>query len=133
VKSILFATAFAAAISTLAATGCSSSKTDSTPVGTVTVGTYTIDIAQEGDAVAPGATSRFVLKSTAGGKPTGITGWIGIASGEGSAKKEASYDANDGDFDDDVVAPKPIPAGAQFWIEVDTNGHKDVASIAWKK
>ena len=132
-KSNLFAATLTLAVSSLAAMGCSSSKTDSTPVGTLTVGTYTIDIAQEGAAVAPGATSRFVLKSTAGGKPTSITGWIGIASGEGSVKKEASYDANDGDFDDDVVAPKPLPTGAQFWIEVDTNGHKDVASIAWKK
>jgi hypothetical protein len=117
----------------VSANGCSSSTDDETPVGTVTVGAYSIAIHQEGSAVAPGATSRFVMK-TASGQPASITGWIGIASGEGSVKKPAIYDAGDGDFDDDVVAPTPLPAGAQFWIEVvDPSGKKDVGSIAWKK
>ncbi len=111
--------------------GCSSSTDDETPVGTLQVGAYSLDIHQEGAAVAPGATSRFVMKTS--GKPTSITGWIGIASGEGSVKKLAVFDSGDSDFDDDVTAPTPIPAGSQFWVEVDTNGKKDVASIAWKK
>ena len=35
--------------------------------------------------------------------------------------------------DDDVIAPTPIPAGSKFWFEVETNGTKEVGSIAWKK
>ncbi len=120
---------------TLAVAACSSSTAstnDETPVGTLTLGAYTIVIHQEGAAVAPGATSRFVMK-VSGGTPTTVTGWIGLATGEGSAKKVATYDPKDSDFDDDVVAPTPIPAGAQLWVEVDTNGKKDVGAIAWKK
>jgi hypothetical protein len=112
--------------------GCSSSTDDETPVGVITAGVYSVDVHQEGAAVASGVSSRFVMKVT-GGTPTTITGWIGVASGEGSVKKVAVYDSGDGDFDDDVVAPSPIPAGSQFWIEVDTAGKKDVGSIAWKK
>ena len=130
-KSIVLATLFASSV--LLATACSSSSSDATPVGTVHVGAYTIDISQENAGVTPGGTSRFVLKPSAGGKPTGITGWIGVQSGEGSVKKDAVYDPNDGDFDDDVVAPNPIPAGALFWFEVATNEQRDVGSIAWTK
>ena len=113
--------------------GCSSSSTkDETPVGVLQVGPYSLDIHQERDAVAPGATSRFVIKAS-GGTPTSITGWIGMESAAGSAKKLATFDPGDSDYDDDVVAPTPIPPGSKFWVEVDTNGKKDVASIAWKK
>jgi hypothetical protein len=117
----------------LISAGCSSTASDEKPLGSAVVGAYTIDIAQEGSAVAPGAQTRFVLKTTAGGKPTSITGWIGVASGEGSVKKIAVFDEADGDFDDDVVAPTPIPADAKFWFEVDTAGKKDVGSIAYAK
>jgi hypothetical protein len=125
------ATLFALALVT---SGCSSSSTsDEKPLGSVQAGAYTLDIAQEGSAVAPGAQTRFVMKATAGGKPTSITGWIGVASGEGSTKKLATFDQGDGDFDDDVVAPTPIPADAKFWFEIDTAGKKDVGSIAYAK
>jgi len=117
---------------TLVSIGCSSSTKDSTPVGTVPAGAFTFEISQEGAAVAPGATSRFVLKPT-GAKPASVTGWIGVASGEGSTKKDAVYDANDGDFDDDVVAPSPLPAGAMFWFTVTDGAASTTASIAWKK
>ncbi len=122
-------------VSTLAfgASGCGSSTKDETPVGTLVVGAYTLDIHQERDAVAAGATSRFVIK-TSGGMPTTVTGWIGTADATGSVKKAASYDPGDSDWDDDVTAPSPIPAGSKFWVEVtDATGKKDVGSIAWTK
>ena len=116
----------------LSAAGCSSSASDETPVGVMKVGAYSVDVHEEGAAVAPGTKTRFVMKVT-GGTPTSITGWIGIESGEGSKKQLAVYDAKDGDWDDDVVAPTPIPAGSKFWIEVETAGKKEVGSIAWTK
>jgi hypothetical protein len=117
----------------LAASACSSTASDEKPLGTVQTGVYTLDVGQEGSAVAPGVQTRFVMKATAGGKPTSITGWLGVANGEGSVKKLAVFDAADGDFDADVVAPTPIPTDAKFWFELDTNGKKDVGSIAYAK
>ncbi len=117
----------------LISAGCSSTASDESPLGVATAGAYTFDIAQEGSAVAPGVQTRFVMKATAGGQPTSVTGWIGVESGEGSVKKLAVFDSGDGDFDADVVSPTPIPANAKFWFEVDTAGKKDVGSINYLK
>ena len=116
----------------LSSVGCSSSSSDEKEVGTITAGTYSVHVLQEGSAVAAGATTRFILKLTPS-TATSVTGWVGVESGEGSAKKLASYDSGDGDYDDDVVAPTPIPAGAKFWFEIDTAGVKQVGSIDYLK
>lgn len=116
------------------AVGCgSSSSDDATSLGSMQVGTTTLDIEQEGDGVVPGKNARFVLKPTSGDKPTSIVGWIGVESGQGSEKKEAVYDSGDGDYDDDVAVPDPIPAGARFWFTVTVGERSDTASIPWKK
>ncbi len=111
--------------------GCSSTPKEERDLGDVTVGTNTLHIALEGSGVAAGAGSRFVIKATAGTKPTSITGWIGTMEGEGSVKKLSTYDANDGDFDDDVVAPSPIPPGSKYWFQVETDGKTTLGSIAY--
>src|SRR5580765_6372899 len=69
------------------------SSTPSGELGSAQVGSYTFDVAREGNAPGPGVTTRFVLKPTAGGNPTSITGWVGTAGGEGSVKAAAVYDA----------------------------------------
>lgn len=106
--------------------------TASVPVGTAQVGTYTFDISREGDAPGAGVSTRFVLKPTAGGNPTSITGWVGIATGDGSVKSVAVYDAGDGDFDDNVTVPAPMPTGAKFYFDVDTNGDVATGSVDLK-
>ena len=106
--------------------------TSSVPLGSAQVGSYTFDVSREGDAAAPGNSTRFVLKPTAGGNPTSITGWVGTASGDGSVKSVAVYDAGDGDFDDDVTVPSPMPTGAKFFFDVDTNGSVATGSIDLK-
>jgi hypothetical protein len=129
IKSIFAAASCALAFS---AVGCGSSSSNEKEVGTVTAGTYSVHVLQEGSAVAPGATTRFILKLT-GGSATSVTGWVGIESAEGSAKKLAVYDSGDGDYDDDVVAPTPIPGGAKYWFEIDIAGVKQVGSIDYLK
>lgn len=109
-----------------------SSSTPAFTVGTTTAGPYTFDVLREGDAPAAGVTTTMVLKATAGGMPTSITGWIGVASGEGSTKVLAIYDAADGDFDDDVTVPTPMPAGAKYYFEVTTNSAVVTGSIDLK-
>ena len=105
----------ACGISVLAA-ACSS--TPSVELGTAQVGAYTFEISREGDAPTAGVSTRFVVKPTAGGMPTSVTGWVGTATGEGSVKVLAVYDAADGDFDDDVTVPSPLPDGSKFYFDV---------------
>jgi hypothetical protein len=108
------------------------SDTPEVELGSATVGVYTFDVAREGDAPTAGAHTRFVLKSTAGGNPTSVTGWVGVASGEGSVKTPAVFDPADGDYDDDVTVPSPLPSGAKFYFEVSTNGAVQLGSIDMK-
>jgi hypothetical protein len=108
---------------------CAPTKTE---LGTTQVGAYSVHVFIEGNVVAAGAESRMVLKASPG-MPTSITGWLGTASGDGSIKALAVYDSADGDYDDDVMAPSPLPVGAMFWFEMDTSGTKDVGSIAFAK
>ena len=108
------------------------SSTPEVELGSVQVGTYTFDVTREGDAPEAGVTTRFVLKPTAGGNPTSITGWVGTLSGNGSVKAVAVYDAGDGDFDDDVTVPSPMPTGAKFFFDVSTNGSVVTGSVDLK-
>jgi hypothetical protein len=109
---------------------CSSEP--SVDVGDTQVGTFTFHISREGVAPDPGVTTRFVVKPTAGGKPTAITGWVGSATGEGSVKSAAVFDSGDGDFDDDVMVPSPMPPDAKFYFEVTAAGAVMVGSVALK-
>ena len=112
--------------------GCSSSETH-VDIGDVTVGSYTFHIFREGDPVAAGVDTRLVLKPTAGGNPTSITGWIGVESGDGSEKAAADYDSGDGDYDDNLHCPSPLPDGSKFWFQVvDGNGQTLTGSIDYK-
>ncbi len=94
------------------------SSTSAVEMGTAQVGAYTFDISREGDAPGPGVTTRFVVKPTVGGMPTSVTGWVGTATAEGSVKVPAVYDSGDGDFDDDVTVPSPLPDGSKFYFDV---------------
>ena len=111
--------------------GCSS-KDDATVVGDVTAGTQTLHVEREGAEVAAGAKTRFVVKVTAGAKPTSVTGWVGLENAEGSTKYKANYDDGDGDFDDDVTCPSPLPAGSRIWFDVMNGDSKVTTSIAIK-
>jgi hypothetical protein len=114
----------------LTVTACSS--TPSVPMGTSTVATFTFDISREGDPAVAGNVPRFVFKPTAGGNPTAITAWVGLASGEGSEKALAVYDSADGDFDDDVTVPTPMPAGSLLFFDVAVGSVVTTGSIALK-
>ena len=67
----------------LAIPACSSDKTE---IGYSTVGARTFHIFREGPAAAAGVDTTIVMKSTVGGNPDSIVGWVGIESGAGSEK-----------------------------------------------
>jgi hypothetical protein len=123
----LFAICF---VSTVFAACASDSA--SVDLGSSQAGSYSFDVAREGDAPSPGAEIRVVLKATAGGMPTSVTGWVGLASAEGSVKVLAVYDSADGDFDDDVTVPSPLPDGSKFYFDVLTNDTTVTGSVALK-
>ena len=76
--------------------------------------------------------TRFVIVATAGGMPTSIKGWVGGAEAEDATKTLAVFDPADGDFDDDITVPTPMPANAMFWFDVDTSGVVVTGSVALK-
>ncbi|HEX7663899.1 MAG TPA: hypothetical protein VF407_05305 [Polyangiaceae bacterium] len=129
VRSTLVASISVVAVAAFAS-GCGSSK-DTRDLGDVTVGANTVHVSIEGDGVTAGGVTQFVVKPTAGPKPDGVTGWVGTADATGSEKKDGVYDPNDGDFDDDVTAPNPIPAGSMYYFTVTTAGVATTASIAY--
>ncbi|MEO8554188.1 MAG: hypothetical protein ABI678_29635 [Kofleriaceae bacterium] len=108
---------------------CSTSATD---IGDAQVNGQTIHVAREGDMPAAGVTTTIVFKATTGTKPDAIKGWVGLAEVEASAKVAAVYDANDGDFDDDITCPTPLPAGSKIWFDVTTGETTTTASVEIK-
>ncbi|HUS27901.1 MAG TPA: hypothetical protein VMZ53_05315 [Kofleriaceae bacterium] len=109
--------------------GCAA---DSTDMGSVTISTYSLHVAREGDGAVAGAMPRFVIKPTSGGNPTSIKAWVGLEAIDATGKFLAAYDSADGDFDADVTVPTPLPTGAQLWLDVETTGTTTTGSIALK-
>ena len=103
--------------------------TSAVTLGTTIVGPYTFDVEYEGPAPAAGVTTNMVLKPTAGGMPTSIESWIGVADADASMKKPGVYDSNDGDYDTDFTIEDPLPADAKYYFDVNTNGTVVTGSI----
>ncbi len=112
-----------------AAAACGSNATD---IGDVTVGTQSYHVEREGAEPAAGVSTQLVFKPNDGVKPDSIYGWVGLADVEDSAKVLAVYDPNDGDFDDDVTCPSPLPAGSLIYFDVTKDGVTNTGSIAIK-
>jgi hypothetical protein len=114
----------------LVGVGC---KTPATDIGDVTVGSASYHISREGDAVAAGVSTDLVVKPAAGDtKPDSVVGWIGLADAADSTKVTGTFDPNDGDFDNDLTCPSPLPAGSQFWFTVTVAGVPATGSIDYK-
>lgn len=108
------------------------SSTSATDIGDVTVNGQTIHVAREGDMPAAGVSTQLVFKPMSGAKPDSIVGWVGLAEADASTKVTAVYDSGDGDFDDDITCPTPLPAGSMIWFTVTSGATVTTASIAIK-
>jgi hypothetical protein len=75
-------------------------------------------VSREGDMPAAGVSTQLVVKAMSGTKPDSVVGWVGTADAPASAKVAASYDPNDGDFDDDITCPSPMPEGAKIYFDI---------------
>jgi hypothetical protein len=99
-------------------------------LGEVTLGGVVLVVTLHGDAV-PGKESEvtFVAKGAA---PKGvIRGWIGSENGKGSVKGKA-HSEDDG-MCIHCEVPKPLPADAKVWLELDADGTKTAVSLALPK
>jgi len=97
--------------------GCTS--TSATDIGDATIASgQTFHISREGDMPAAGVSTQLVLKPMTGVKPDSVMGWVGTADAPASAKVAAKYDSNDGDFDDDITCPSPLPEGAKIYFDI---------------
>lgn len=97
--------------------GCTS--TSATDIGDATMSNGQVfHISREGDMPAAGVSTQLVLKPMSGAKPDSVMGWVGVADAPASAKVAATYDPNDGDFDDDVTCPSPLPEGSKIYFDV---------------
>ena len=97
--------------------GCTS--TSATDIGDATMANGQVfHISREGDMPAAGVMTQLVVKPMSGAKPDSVVGWVGVADAPASAKVAATYDSNDGDFDDDITCPSPLPEGSKIYFDI---------------
>lgn len=92
--------------------------------GTTTIGGVKFEkITQEG-AIEAGHEGAFDVVIAEGQKPPkALRAWIGTESAEGSTKTKLEKEPNR-HYHSHVETPDPIPAGAQYWLEVEPEGGK---------
>jgi hypothetical protein len=99
-------------------------------LGEVTLNGTTFTVELEGHLKA--GEECEVKLTPKGAIPAGVLrGWIGDESGKGSVKGKAHNE--DGALCVHAEAPKPIPADAKIWLELDVDGNKSKASLALPK
>lgn len=100
------------------------------PIGEITLNGTVFTVALESE-VKEGEEVEIKL-TPKGALPKGtVRGWIGAENGKGSAKSKAHDE--DGGLCVHAEAPKPIPADAKIWIEIDVDGNKAKAGVALPK
>ena len=114
------------ALCVVAGAACSDSATD---IGDATVNGQMFHVSREGPMPAAGVSTQLVFKAMDGSKPDSIMAWVGVANVELSQKVLAVYDPGDGDFDDDVICPSPLPAGAKIWFDVTVGATTTTGSV----
>ncbi len=99
-------------------------------VGEATLNGVAFTVSLIGD-VHPG--EEVEIKLTPKGElPAGVVrGWIGIESGKGSVKGKSHKE--EGDLCVHAEVPKPIPADAKVWVEIDVDGNKSKVSLGLPK
>ncbi len=101
-------------------------------LGNLTIGVHTFELVQLGEVKA-GAEAVIDLKFPAGKPlPPIVRAWVGIESAAGSIKDRIGKNGEGDGFHGHIEAPTPLPEGSKLWIEIEENGTKTHASVAWK-
>jgi len=93
---------------------------DEVSLGTVTIGDLEVELAQGHGGVAPGKECHLVVKLPYNDHgATIVRAWIGTSDRLASIVGRGTYAASHDDYDIHATAPDPLPAGAQWWIEIE--------------
>ena len=99
-------------------------------LGSKTVAGLTLKATQD-EPVKAGGEGAFNLAIT-GGKPKAVRFWVGAGSAEGSVKAKAEEETP-GNWHTHIEVPDPLPAGSQFWAEIEpATGEKFTVSFDLK-
>ena len=101
------------------------------PLGVFDIGGMSIQAAQGHGKVKAGAESHLIVKLPHNDKgATTVRAWIGAEDRTLSMVGKGEYAAGHDDYDIHTTAPKPLPAGAKWWVEIEMpDGSKAVGSF----
>ena len=104
---------------------------DEEPLGSITLGEYSVELKQGHGVVAAGKEGHLVVKlpyNDAGA--TTVRAWIGSEDRTSSYVGKGTYAESHDDYDIHANAPDPLPDGAMWWVEiVKPDGTKLTGSI----
>ncbi len=104
---------------------------DRTELGKADFGEHRVTVFQV-TPIVPGKEGDFDLEfGGTNALPATVRGWIGVESGVGSAKVRFEKET-DRRMHGHPEVPSPLPAGAKFWLEIETAGATAKNSFAIK-
>ena len=90
------------------------------PLGTVTVGDLSVELAQGHGAVVAGEEAHLVVKLPySDGGSTIVRAWIGTGDRTLSYVGKGEYAPAHDDYDIHATAPDPLPDNPEWWIEIE--------------
>ena len=103
-------------------------------LGTFDVGGIKVEAAQMHGNVEAGKEGHLVLKLPYNDKGASVVrAWIGGEDRTLSTVGKGKYAASHDDYDVHMMAPTPLPEGAQWWVEIEKpDGSKAVGSFPFK-
>lgn len=104
---------------------------DEISLGKHKIGEIEVEAAQGHGKVKAGKEGHLVIKLPFTDKgATVVRAWIGTDDRTLSTVGKGDYAASHDDYDIHAVAPKPLPKGAKWWVEIEKpDGTKAVGSI----
>lgn len=103
---------------------------DESPLGTVTIGSMKVELAQGHGGVAAGREGHLVVKLPySDNGATIVRAWIGTEDRTLSFVGKGEYAPSHDDYDVHAMAPDPLPENTMWWIEIEKpDGTKVVGS-----
>ena len=90
------------------------------PLGTIEVGGLPVQLTQVG-GIAPGKAAYMMVRLPESDRGASVVrAWIGTEERTLSYVGKGAYARSHDDHDLKVFAPDPLPAGARWWIEIET-------------
>ena len=104
---------------------------DEVDLGKFDIQGISVEVAQGHGSVAAGKESHLVIKLPyKDNGATTVRAWIGLEDRTQSSVGKGQYAASHDDYDIHATAPKPLPDGAKWWVEIEKpDGTKAIGSF----